>query len=145
LEALVTEAVMIRLDTPALARALADEGHPVGAADGLAEDLAAAEAKLAELADMYANNEITRPEWSRARKPIQARRDNAERRLAAAVRRTASAPWQGKAGALRAAWPEMTIDQRRAVLGAVIERVTVNPTKSRGRFDPDRVDVIWRA
>jgi hypothetical protein len=39
----------------------------------------------------------------------------------------------------------MSLDQRRAVLGAVIERVVVNPTKVRGRFDPERVDVVWRA
>lgn len=48
-------------------------------------------------------------------------------------------------GALRAAWPAMNRYQRRAVLGAVIERVVVNPTKVRGHFDPERVDVVWRA
>jgi hypothetical protein len=39
----------------------------------------------------------------------------------------------------------MNLDQRRAVLASVIERVVVNPTKVRGRFDPLRVDVVWRA
>lgn len=145
LEALAVEAMMIRLDTPALARTLAGVDGAGHAEDGLTEELMAAEAKLAELAEMWANDEIGRTEWTLARKPVEARRDAAQRRLDAAVRRTASSNWEGKAGVLRAAWPEMNIDQRRAVLGAVIERVTVNPTTVRGRFDPERVDVVWRA
>jgi site-specific DNA recombinase len=145
LEALITEAVMIRLDTPALARAMATDPNAADGDSGLAENLATAEAKLAELADMWANDEITRAEWARARRPVQAARDAAERRLAAAVRHRASTPWQGKSGALRRAWPQMNLDQRRAVVSAIVESVTINPTKIRGRFDPERVDVIWRA
>jgi DNA invertase Pin-like site-specific DNA recombinase len=145
LEALVFEALMIRLDTAALARTLATVGGPARGEDDPADELGAAEAKLAELADMWANDEISRAEWTRVRKPVESRRDAAQRRLDSAVRRTASSHWKGKSGALRAAWPTMNLDQRRAVLAAVIEQVIVNPTAVRGRFDPDRVDVVWRA
>jgi len=144
LEALVVEALMMRLDTPALARTLATVGGGGRGEDGLAEELMAAEAKLEELADMWANDEIGRAEWARARKPVESRRDAAQRRLDGEVRRNASAHWEGKAGALRNAWPAMNLDQRRAVIGAVIERVVVKPTKVRGRFDPERIDVVWR-
>jgi hypothetical protein len=34
---------------------------------------------------------------------------------------------------------------RNELLSAVIERVVVNPPKRAGRFDPDRLDVRWRA
>jgi site-specific DNA recombinase len=144
LEALVVEAVMLRLDTPQLAQALQSGAGQRSASDPAAE-LVEAKAKLDELADMWSSGEITRPEWLRARRPVEDRRERAERRLNASTRANAAATWASKAGALRAAWPAMSLDQRRAVLGAVIERVIVNPTKVRGRFDPERVDVEWRA
>ena len=144
LEALVVEAVMLRLDTPQLAQALQSGAGRPSAGDPAAE-LIEARAKLDELADMWSSGEITRPEWLRARKPVEDRRERAERRLNASTRANAAAAWASRAGALRAAWPEMNLDQRRAVLGAVVERVVVNPTRVRGRFDPERVDVVWRA
>jgi hypothetical protein len=144
LEALVVEAVMLRLDTPQLAQALqSGQGGP-GANDPAAE-VAEARAKLDELADMWSGGEITRAEWLRARKPVEDRLERAEQRLSASARGNAAAAWASRPGALRAAWPAMNLDQRRAVLASVIERVVVNPTKVRGRFDPLRVDVVWRA
>lgn len=142
LEALIVEAVMLRLDTPQLAAAVAatkapNPGDP-------AKDLIDAQAKLDELADMWSSGEITRAEWLRARKPVEDRRELAERRLATSTKTNAAGPWIARAGALRNAWPAMSLDQKRAVLDAVVERVMVRPTKVRGRFDPDRVDVHWR-
>jgi len=147
LEALIVEAVMLRLDTPHLAQVLAAErsgGNGAAGSEPEAE-LVEAQSKLDELADMWARDEISRTEWVRARKPIEDRRERAERRLSASLRQAAATKWAPAAGALRSAWPAMNLDQRRAVLGAVVERVVVNPTKIRGRFDPERVDVIWRA
>lgn len=144
LEALVVEALTLRLDTPLLAQAL-QVGDAKPSANDPATEVAEARAKLDELTDLWSSGAISRDEWLRARKSIEARRELAERRLSASTRANVTAAWTSQAGALRSAWPGMTIDQRRAVIGAVIERVTVNPTTVRGRFDPDRVDVVWTA
>lgn len=146
LEALVTEAVLIRLDTPELARAVRTPKS--GAEDQVAQaeaELAAARDKLAELDEMWLQQEIDRTQFVHLGKPVRSRVATAERRLKSLLKTERAVPWAGRAGVLREAWPEMNLDQRRAVLGAVVERVVVNRTKIRGRFDPDRVDVIWTA
>ncbi len=146
LEALVTEAVMIRLDTPELARLVsrgkAGPANPVADAE---KELATATERLDELGEMWAQDQISKAEFLRLGKPVRDRAETAERRLNSLLRRDRTVPWAGKAGVLRAAWPTMSFDQRRAVIDAVVERVIVNPTKIRGRFDPERVDVVWRA
>lgn len=146
LEELVTEAVMIRLDTPDLARLVKDsgKGRPDRVADAETE-LAQATGRLDELGEMWAHDQISKAEFLRLGKPVRDRADAAERRLNTLLRRNRTVPWTGKAGVLRAAWPTMSLDQRRAVIDAVVDQVVINPTKIRGRFDPDRVDVIWRA
>ena len=104
LEALVVEAVMLRLDTPQLAQAVQSGAGQPSAGDPAAE-LLEAQAKLDELTDMWSSGEITRAEWLRARKPVEDRRERAERRLSASTRVNATAAWVSQAGALRAAWP----------------------------------------
>lgn len=146
LEALIVEAVTLRLDTPHLARALAEQGNATpGRADDPEAVLIEAQAKLDELTDMWSSDQITSAEWFRARKAVEDRREQAQHRLSASMRAPAAAAWVSKGGALRSAWPAMSLDQRRAVIGAVVEQVVVNPTTIRGRFDPERVDVVWRA
>ena len=42
-------------------------------------------------------------------------------------------------------WPRLEIEQKRAVIGSVIETVAVRRAdKPGGRFDPSRVSVVWR-
>jgi hypothetical protein len=41
-------------------------------------------------------------------------------------------------------WDAAGIDQRHEVLRPVVERVVVAPATKPGRFDPDRIRVIWR-
>lgn len=141
-EALVVEAVFQRLDTPALAAAATPSddasGHEV---DQLVADL---EGRLTELAEMFGAGEVTRREWLAAKAKIDRQLEDARRRQTRSDHGRALAAY-GEAGALRKAWPSLTLDQRRAVLQAVIERVIVNPSKRRGPvFDPERIDVIWR-
>ena len=48
--------------------------------------------------------------------------------------------------ALRAAWDALVVDERRALLAEVVDRVELGPAvKGRNTFDPSRVRVIWRA
>ncbi len=42
-------------------------------------------------------------------------------------------------------WPELDVDRQRAVIDSVISAVVVKPAaKKGGRFDPSRVEVVWR-
>lgn len=47
---------------------------------------------------------------------------------------------------LRSVWPDFSLDRRRAILAAVIERVEIHPTgPGRKTFDPDAIKVAWKA
>jgi DNA invertase Pin-like site-specific DNA recombinase len=145
-EELIVEAVMLRLDTPELARAIPG-ARDTGADDTAAAELADVEQRLADLAEMFAGGEIGRGEWLRARKSLETRQTAARATLARYRRTTALDPYEGRAGALRAAWPNLSPDQQRGVLAAVVDRVSIKPaTARRGpKFDAERVDIIWRA
>jgi site-specific DNA recombinase len=145
LEALVVEAVMLRLDSPDLAKVIAELAHePEG--EDLGQAITEGENRLAELAEEWASGNITRAEWMAARNAIERRLEVARRNLARSTRTTALGGFLGAPGALRAAWPDLPLDRQRAVLGAVVDRVTVGPAvRGRNRFDPERVDVTWRA
>ncbi|MGH9032854.1 MAG: recombinase family protein [Acidimicrobiia bacterium] len=143
LEELVTEALLLRLDTPALAKALraprADHDD-----DEAIATIADVDARLDELATMYADGEISRAELLTARRRLTERRENAQRHLAATTSSDALAEF-AEPGALRAAWPTLDIDRQRAVLAAVVDEVRVRSAQRRGRiFDPNRVDISWR-
>jgi hypothetical protein len=78
------------------------------------------------------------------RKQAEARRDAA--RAAVSTVRKASALDAVEAAGLRDRWPRLSVDQRKAVLGAVIDRIEISPadmTKAR-RFNPDRIGISWR-
>lgn len=103
------------------------------------------EARMAELAEMFAAGEIGRAEWTTAR-------DALDRRLSTARESVAVEVQTSRAGALVAteidlvdAWSRWSLDQRRAVIDSVVERVVIAPTtKANNRFDPARVTVEWR-
>jgi site-specific DNA recombinase len=140
-EDLVVEAVMIRLDTPALSTAVAESTQQQGDDGG---ELVELEGRLDQLAEMFASGEIGRREWLKARASLEDRLQAARARLARQSRTDALTGMEG--GVLRRAWGQMTFDRRRAVIAAVLDRVTVGPAvKGRNRFDPERVDVVWRA
>ena len=46
---------------------------------------------------------------------------------------------------VRAPWPHMSSDERRAVIGAVIESVAIAPTtRSDNKFNANRVSINWK-
>lgn len=144
LETLVVEAVFYRFDSPHFAEAIANRDDDE--ADEAAATTADAEAKLAELAEMWAAGEITRQEWMAARKPLEARQEAARKALSRQRGTTALDGFAGGCGALREAWDDLSLDRRRAIIGALVDRVNIGPgRRGYNRFDPDRVEVIWRA
>jgi site-specific DNA recombinase len=97
LEQYVVEAVLHRLDSPELPRALNGSVSTDPAGEEWQAEVERAQEKLDELAELWAEGEITRREWVKARAPIEKRLDTAKRRLAAINRTTELAPHLGNA------------------------------------------------
>lgn len=144
-EQLVAASVLYRLDTPELADTLAGRAAENEHAAALSETLAADQHQMAELAEMYAAREIGRSEWVTARKPIETRVADAERRLARMTRSDALAGIVGNGDALRSQWSDLNLTRQHAIVKAVLDHAVVAPAASRGStFDPERVDLVWR-
>lgn len=146
-EALLVEAILVRLDTPALWQEITRAATKVKA-NSVAEDQAIVEKATADLKDvgeMWRRGEIDKDEFLSLRRGFSEDRDNAQRRIDRAARQQGRSEWVGKGDLLRVAWPTMTLDQQRAVTNTVIDTVTVAPATRRGSvFDPERVNVTWK-
>jgi site-specific DNA recombinase len=145
LEAIITEAALLRLDTPEVADALA---HPAQSTDDdalLLGEIAADEAQLADLARTFGERQVTTAEWLAARVPIEARITAARKRLSFHDRHSALDGFVGNAKALRKRWDSIAIDRRRAVIAALIDHIDIAPgRRGLNRFDPARVDPVWK-
>lgn len=129
------------LDSPALAKAIAAHHEPV------AEDTDAAdEEQLAQLARDFADRRIGRSEWLVARDAIQRRLDESRASAARQNGTSVIASFAGKTGALERAWPGLSLDRKRTIIGAVLDHVAIAQAKrnSRGAIDLSRVSVTWR-
>lgn len=142
LEEFIVEAVLSQLDTPELARAIRGRPEPV---DPITQRLDVLTSRLDELATAYAQNRITMREWLTARDPLQRQLDDARRQSARDSNITILSEHAGKAGMLRRRWPDLTLDQRHAIIRAVLQQVLVGPgRRGYNRFDPGRFDMVWR-
>jgi len=143
LESFIIAAVIFRLDTPDLER------HMVAAAqdtDALQSQLDDDRAQLESLAALYGNREIGVAEWLAARKPIETRMADARRQMGRLTQSAALDGYVGNASVLRARWATFSVPRQHAIIGALVDHVTVHPAvKGRPRFDPDRIEVCWRA
>ena len=146
LEALLTEAVLYRLDSPALAQALAGEsGDDGGKAASVAAAIAEDDLQLEQLAGMWARKELSYKEFLTARQVIQERLEVARSRLARGDRFAALRQVSGRGDELRQRWPELNLEQRRAIIKTILDRLVIKPAgRNRRIFNPDRVEPIWR-
>ena len=142
IEELVTEALFVAVESPEwdqVAERPADDPTR-----GLHEQLARDQGLLDRLEDKVLE-ELVKPEAAkRKRAEIERRMDAARERLARLgdARVAARVPRN-----LRDVWPNLSLDRRRAILAVVIERITVHPQKplGPGGFDPDSIEVTWKA
>lgn len=149
LEQWVSELVFARVDGPDFAAAVTQFLDRPTVDDPIPE-IHACEQKLAELADDWAHDRVTRAEWLAARRGVEDRLATARRQLA---RRTAlSGTLQPGTGAqLRDLWHRqgddaMSIDEKHAHLTTLIERVDIaGAVPGWNRFDHRRVTITWRA
>lgn len=142
LEELISEAILLRLDSPAFEEAVRvrADASPV---DGDTTELRAAEGRLTDLGHDYAAGDVPRVAFLAASRDLDARIEQLRRRLAADTGRRAAFAVSGVA---RERWPSLSIDQRRAVIAELVERITVRAgRRGLNRFDSSRVDVEWAA
>jgi site-specific DNA recombinase len=146
LETLIVDALMIRLSSPELRRKIRRRTQKASDTSAPLADLAGIESQLRELAEMWAAGDIDRMSWSTAREALEARRREIGDHLALSVDDTRIAGSVGKPTDVAAEWRSMNLTRRAALLGSVIDHITIAPAiRGRNTFDADRVDVAWRA
>ena len=145
IEEFVTEAVLYRLDSPALERALQDQPDANREAAELEVAIATDQAQLEELIGFWSDKKIESAEYFVARKRITDRLTALRARFARLDRHSSARRLAGQSERLRRQWPDLNLHQRRAIITAVLDRMIVG-TAVRGlnRFDPARVEPIWR-
>lgn len=146
LERFITEAVLYRLDSPTMHEVLTGtEGE-----DDRARDLAGAmetdTARLGELATTWADGEISKAEWLKARDRIETRLEATRREFYQVTHRDAVAAYVGRGDELREQWDGLTLSRQVAIVKAVLSTATILPAAVPGRhgLDPDRVQPEWR-
>jgi site-specific DNA recombinase len=145
-EAFLSEAVLVQLDAPAVAAALAAAASADAATAAEHDALRQDREQLGELARAYGERQITFSEWLAARKPIEARIDAAQRKVSRMSRSAAIDPYVGKSGALRAIWQTLPLNRQRSIVSALLDGAVIrSAVPGRTTFDPDRVEPVWSA
>jgi hypothetical protein len=94
---------------------------------------------------LWGERHITRAEWQQARSDIARRLGSNEGRLREVDSVKAVLAVAGTGEALAARWPTMSDDQRRSIIGAVLDHLVVEPVGGTGgKFRPERMCPVWR-
>jgi hypothetical protein len=127
---------------------LVDAAAPAPDVDWAAAELADIDERLGVLTDQFMDGHLLRGAYLSAQDKAMARRGGIEATLGKKSRRTTAATVVGDPGTLTARWPDLTVDARRQVIRAVVDRVEIGPAVKKGRRPGDvdlerRVDVHW--
>lgn len=129
--------VLARLDCASLP-------GPAPAGPDTARQLAVHRQRLAELGELWASGQISRQEWLALRRSVGDRAQAAEAEVAREGRLAAVRALAGSGKALSAQWPAMTIDERRAIVHALVDHVVVLAAEPpRQVFRPERLQPRW--
>lgn len=138
---IVVGKVLARLMGPDAIK-LFQTGDPLAAAQARTE-MAALEQKLADYDEDYENDEMTRDQHKRLTAKTRVKLDQATARYRASLP-TVLAPFD--LGDVEGSWERLeTIEQRRELLVSMGTTVTILPSGSGRRFDPDLIKVGFRA
>ena len=144
-ERLIADAVLYRLDTPELRRALSGAKSQDKEASRLAEDLGRARGRLDELAQMFGAGEITRREWLTARKPIEASIEQAARKMDHQAGTGQLRALAGQGESLRVQWDTLNLNRQHAIVAALLDHAVIGPGKTGAQsVDLARVQPVWR-
>ena len=144
LDELVAEIVFAAVDDVALADALRARG---GVDDGLLSCVQRDEAALEELTnDFYTEQLVSREDFFVTRSALTARLEANREKLSRRDRRGVLGQFVGDGNTLRQAWEAGSLEWRRAIMAALLERVEIAPATEKGRkpFDANRVRPVWR-
>jgi site-specific DNA recombinase len=112
--------------------------------DALNAEVVALTSQMGQLADAYAEQQVTLAQLTRATDRMQKRLSEVQRELTSAVRGDPLAGLIGKDVDVAAAWRRLDLGRQRSVLDALMT-VTVMPTGPTGsRFDPTSVQITWK-
>lgn len=145
-ERFVTEAVLHRLDSPQLQKAVERRQRKAPETERWWQEAEAATAQLDELGTAYGERLISMHEWMAAKKPIQERLTVARKQLAKATHTSALTAYVGNGAGLRADWDALDLSQQHAIVAAVLDTVVVGPVAVHGRnyFDESRLTPVWQ-
>ena len=146
LEEWIAEAVLIRLDSPAMDDAMAGRAAADSRQTALISELHADEEQMQELAQLWATKAISSGEWKAAREPLEARIYNSQRALTQLAGNHALDGVVGQGAKLREGWESLNLSRQAAIVAAVLDYATIESRKTRGGagFDPSRVVPTWR-
>jgi site-specific DNA recombinase len=148
-EDFVRDSLVERVDSPEfveMARATLGPVREVGGEiRGIVSEIHGDLDRLKELAVLWGERHITRAEWQQARSDIARRLGSNEGRLREVDSVKAVLAVAGTGEALAARWPTMSDDQRRSIIGAVLDHLVVEPVGGTGgKFRPERMCPVWR-
>jgi hypothetical protein len=127
-----------------MAKAVVDRRAAKTAKPDPMEALAGIEARERQLAEDWAVGKIDRARWDMASAALEKAKTAARAAIAAEVRPRAVASLPADPANLATSWKRLTLDQRRAAIAAVVDRVTVGPgRRGYNKFDSTRVSIIW--
>lgn len=141
LENYVSDELLSELDQPQFLGAITQDEY-AARREAILAGLTEAENQRTELAAMWAiPGELNAAEWRTARQGIQRREEQLRRDLA-----DLPAPMVNiDIAAVRQAWPEMLLDEKRELVEMFIESVAILPAKPGAKaFDAARVEITWR-
>ncbi|HEV2006159.1 MAG TPA: recombinase family protein [Candidatus Limnocylindrales bacterium] len=145
IEGFVSEAILERLDSPALAAALAGAAEADAATAAEHRALREDEDQLDDLARQWASRDISSSEWRAARDIIEARITTTRRKIERLSRSSAIDAFVGHAADLRAIWKPLPLDRQRSIVSALLDRAIVrSAVRGRAAFDPDRIEPVWK-
>jgi hypothetical protein len=146
LEDLVQQSVLIRLDSPALTRALDRASGDESESLELSELIRVDSEQLDELSSMYADRAITATEWRNARTKIDARLVANRRSLSNLRGNRELNSLVGQGQVLTKKWQDLNLTRQVAIVKTLVDHVRIKTPAARGRraFDLDRVEIIWR-
>ena len=145
LEAFIADAVLYRLDSPALIesmKATADQTKITALRDAITADTA----RQDDLAAMWADGELSREEWKIARDRLEARVTANRHQLERLTQRDAIENYLGQGEQLREQWEGLSLSRQVAIVKAVLDHAVILPAQHPGRtgLDPERVAPQWR-
>lgn len=144
-ERLLADAVLYRLDTAELRRALTGAKSRDKDAARMADDLGRLRARLDELAGMFGAGQVTRREWLAARRPIEAAIEQAERRIDHQAGTGQLRALAGQGDRLREQWGTLGLNRQHAIVSTVLDHAVIAPgTPGARSLDPARVQPAWR-